>query len=80
MKMHTAIHVLGGTHTSAAQQLGCTRQAVDKWVVDGAGKIKSHHVVNAVLAALVRQNYQHHINPMLPRHVLDEETLIDLMD
>lgn len=80
MKKHTAIHVLGGSSLRAAQALGCSKQRVSQWPVDEQGNLTSKHVVNEVLAALVRQNYEHFKGtPDAQPLDLDETTLHDLM-
>lgn len=51
MKKTTAINLLGGSVASAAEAIGVTYQAVDKWPDD-----LPQRIVDRVFAAVVRNN------------------------
>jgi hypothetical protein len=80
MKKRTAIEVLGGNAARAARAIGCSRQNVSMWPVDEDDNITSKHVIDAVLAALVRMNYMHYLGmPDAKRPDVSDEELHDLM-
>ncbi len=59
MRKAKAIELLGGTTAAAAEAVGVTYQAVDKWPEELPGRI-----ADRVLAALARRH--------LPKKVLDQ--------